>query len=296
MIGCRIVVQEQQGKERADYGSRLIENLSKELSPAFGGGVSVAQLWNFRQFYNTFPNVEILNTLCRELSWSHIRLIMRLSDEKERRYYIEESRNGNWSVRELQRNIKTDAYHRVVSTQGVRESLPVAASTQLKDPCIFEFLGINERVKESKLERAIIDKLQQFLLEMGRGFSFVDRQMHIATELSDFYIDLVFYNYILKCFVLVDLKTTQLSHQDIGQMQMYVNYYKKTQMIEGENEPIGILLCADKDDAVVEMTLGDSVKNVYASKYLTYMPSKEELIKIIRDEKELYELAQENER
>lgn len=277
MIGYRIVVQEQQGKERADYGSRLIENLSKELSPTFGGGVSVAQLWNFRQFYNTFPNVEILNTLCRELSWSHIRLIMRLGDENERNYYIKESRNGNWSVRELQRNIKTDAYHRVVSTQESSETLPVATSMQLKDPYIFEFLGFNERVKESKLEWAIIDNMQQFLLEMGRGFSFVDRQMHIATELSDFYIDLVFYNYILKCFVLVDLKTTQLTHQDIGQMDMYVRMFDQLKRQPDDNPTIGLILCAEKDEIVARYSLLSESKQIYASKYFTVLPSEEEL-------------------
>ena len=168
----------------------------------------------------------------------------------------------------------------------------------MKDPFVLEFLDIkeNEKYLENDLERNILKHLKEFLLELGRGFMFVGSQVRLTLEEDHFYPDLVFYNRILKCFVIIDLKIGKLTHQDIGQMQMYVNYYKKTQMIEGENEPIGILLCADKDDAVVEMTLGDSVKNVYASKYLTYMPSKEELIKIIRDEKELYELAQENEK
>ena len=179
--------------------------------------------------------------------------------------------------RELQRNIKTDAYHRVVSTQGIRESLPVATSTQLKDPYIFEFLGINERVKESKLERAIIDNMQQFLLEMGRGFSFVDRQMHIATELSDFYIDLVFYNYILKCFVLVDLKTTQLTHQDIGQMDMYVRMFDQLKRQPDDNPTIGLILCAEKDEIVARYSLLNESKQIYASKYFTVLPSEEEL-------------------
>ena len=168
----------------------------------------------------------------------------------------------------------------------------------MKDPFVLEFLDIkeNEKYLENDLERNILKHLKEFLLELGRGFMFVGSQVRLTLEEDHFYPDLVFYNRILKCFVIIDLKIGKLTHQDIGQMQMYVNYYKKTQMIEGENEPIGILLCADKDDAVVEMTLGDSVKNVYASKYLTYMPSKEELIKIIKDEKELYELAQENEK
>lgn len=202
---------------------------------------------------------------------------MRLSDENERKYYIEESRNGNWSVRELQRNIKTDAYHRVVSTQRTSESLPVSASKQLKDPYIFEFLGIKEHVKESKLERAIIDNMQQFLLEMGRGFSFVERQMHIATELSDFYIDLVFYNYILKCFVLVDLKTSQLSHQDIGQMDMYVRMFDQLKRQTDDNPTIGLILCAEKDEIVARYSLLSESKQIYASKYFKVLPTEEEL-------------------
>ena len=277
MIGYRIVVQEQRGKERADYGSHLITTLAKELSPSFGGGVSVAQLWNFRQFYNTFPDVEILNTLCRELSWSHIRLIMRIANAAERRYYIEESRNGNWSVRELQRNIKTDAYHRLVSTQMQNAETPTAAQSQLKDPYVLEFLGIPNHVKESKLEQALIDNMQKFLLEMGRGFSFVDRQMHIATEMSDFYIDLVFYNYILKCFVLVDLKTKQLTHQDIGQMDMYVRMFDQLKRQQDDNPTIGLILCAEKDEIVAKYSVLNDSKQIFASKYYTILPSEKEL-------------------
>ena len=277
MIGYRIVVQEQHGTERAEYGSRLIEKLSKELSPSFGGGVSVAQLWNFRQFYNTFPDIEILNTLCRELSWSHIRLIMRLSNATERKFYIEESRNGNWSVRELQRNIKTDAYRRVVSTQVQNNEKPSSALSQLKDPYILEFLGINKREKESKLERAIIDNMQQFLLELGRGFSFVGRQMHIATELSDFYIDLVFYNYILKCFVLVDLKTSRLTHKHIGQMDMYVRMFDQLKRQPDDNPTIGLILCAEKDEIIAKYSVLSESKQIFASKYYTILPSEKEL-------------------
>lgn len=281
MIGYRIVIQEQKGKERAEYGSRLIEKLSRELSDSFGGGISEAQLWNFRQFYNTFPDVEILNTLCRELSWSHIRLIMRLQSADERMYYINEVRNGNWSVRELQRNIKTDAFHRVVATQQSDASKPVvfSANTYVKDPYILEFLGLKPdvKVKERALENAIISNMQQFLLEMGRGFSFVERQMHIATEMSDFYIDLVFYNYLLKCFVLIDLKTTRLTHRDIGQMDMYVRMFDQLKRQSDDNPTIGLILCAEKDEIVAKYSLLSDSTQIYASKYFTILPSEEEL-------------------
>lgn len=281
MIGCRIVMQEQKGKERAEYGSRLIEKLSRELSGSFGGGISEAQLWNFRQFYNTFPDVEILNTLCRELSWSHIRLIMRLSSADERMYYISEAKNGNWSVRELQRNIKTDVFHRLVAAQHYDTSKPIVSSAQayVKDPYILEFLGINPnvKVKESALENAIISNMQQFLLEMGRGFSFVERQMHIATEMNDFYIDLVFYNYLLKCFVLIDLKTTRLSHKDIGQMDMYVRMFDQLKRQSDDNPTIGLILCAEKDEIVAKYSLLSESTQIYASKYFTVLPSEEEL-------------------
>ncbi|MBQ7061677.1 MAG: DUF1016 family protein [Bacteroidales bacterium] len=281
MIGYRIVMQEQKGKERAEYGSRLIEKLSRELSDSFSGGISEAQLWNFRQFYNTFPDVEILNTLCRELSWSHIRLIMRLPNEDERLYYINETKLGNWSVRELQRNIKTDAFHRLIASQHSETSKPAisAIQTYIKDPYILDFLGINPhiKVKERSLENAIISHMQQFLLEMGRGFSFVERQMHIATEMSDFYIDLVFYNYLLKCFVLIDLKTTRLTHRDIGQMDMYVRMFDQLKRQSDDNPTIGLILCAEKDEIVAKYSLLSESTQIYASKYFTVLPSEDEL-------------------
>ena len=213
--------------------------------------------------------------------------------------------NTRLSVRELQRQIGSLLYERLALSANKEKVLELAEKGQVlkqgkdlvKDPFVLEFLDIKENTSylETDLEKNILEHLKEFLLELGKGFSFVGNQVRLTLEEDHFYPDLVFYNRLLKCFVIIDLKIGKITHQDIGQMQMYVNYYKKTQMIEGENEPIGILLCADKDDAVVEMTLGDDVKNVYASKYLTYMPSKEELIKIIQDEKEIYELAQKNE-
>lgn len=278
LIGCRIVLQEQKGESRAEYGAHLIENLSKNLSPEFGGGISVAQLKNYRQFYVTFPDPQIGYTLCSQLTWSHIRLIMRLKSEQERNFYIEQSKLGNWSVRELDRNIKTDTFKRIVANQVV-ENKPATQNLQhIKDPYVLEFLGVNDRkIKEQTLESAIINNMQQFLLEMGKGFSFVDRQMHIATQMSDFYIDLVFYNYVLKCFVLIDLKTTQLTHQDIGQMDMYVRMFDSLKKQPDDNPTIGLILCAEKDEVVAKYSILSESQQIFASKYVTVLPTEAEL-------------------
>lgn len=230
--------------------------------------------------------------------------IKKIDRKEERDFYELESIKSNWGCRELRRQINTKLYDRYLispdknmiineSKKGIIEREPEEI---LKSPYIFEFAGLkeNKNYLETDLESALLSHLTEFLLELGRGFSFVASQQRIKIGAEYYYPDLIFYNRLAKCFVIIDLKIGKLTHQDIGQMQMYVNYYKKTQMIEGENEPIGILLCADKDDAVVEMTLGDEIKNVYASKYLTYLPTKEELIKIIKDEKEIYELSKED--
>lgn len=288
--------------DRAEYGKKLLQYLSEQLTKEFGKGFTVTNLKYMRQFYRAFP---IRHTLCDELSWSHYRLLMRIEDDKARQFYINECVKSNWSVRQLKRQIGVFYYERLLASQdkeSVANEIGISEKVEpkniIRDPYVLEFLGLegNTSFYEKDLEQAIIDHLQKFLLELGRGFSFVARQQKITFDGRHFFIDLVFYNYILKCFVIIDLKLGDLTHQDLGQMQMYVNYYRKTQMIDGENEPIGILLCADKDEAVVEMTLGDNIKNVYTSKYLTYLPSKEELIKIIKDEKELIELAQNNEK
>ena len=275
--------------DRAEYGKRLLEYLSAQLTTEFGQGFTVRNLRAMRQFYCCFP---IRHTLCAELSWSHYRLLMRVPNEKARAFYAEECAKSAWSVRQLERQINTMYYQRLLSS---RDKEPVSAEIQttepkpeyekiVKDPYVMEFLQIkpDTHVFESDLEQALIDHLQQFLLELGRGFSFVARQKRFTLDDQNFYIDLVFYNYILKCFVLIDLKMGQLTHQDIGQMQMYVNYYTRELMNEGDNPPIGIVLCADKSDAVVRYTLPENNSQIFASKYFTYLPTEEELKRELR--------------
>lgn len=275
--------------ERAEYGKNLLQYLSQQLTAEFGKGFSVQGLRNMRQFYCTFP---IRSTLWSELSWSHYKVLMRISNEKERAFYTEECAKSAWSVRQLERQIHTMYYQRLLSSQ---DKAPVIAEIQttepkpeyekiVKDPYVMEFLQIkpDTHVFESDLEQALIDHLQQFLLELGRGFSFVARQKRFTMDGQNFYIDLVFYNYILKCFVLIDLKMGQLTHQDIGQMQMYVNYYTRELMNEGDNPPIGIVLCADKSDAIVKYTLPENNNQIFASKYFTFLPTEDELKRELR--------------
>jgi predicted nuclease of restriction endonuclease-like (RecB) superfamily len=203
---------------------------------------------------------------------------MRLKSEQERNFYIEQSKLGNWSVRELDRNIKTDTFKRIVANQVVENKTATQNLQHIKDPYVLEFLGVNDRkIKEQTLESAIINNMQQFLLEMGKGFSFVDRQMHIATQMSDFYIDLVFYNYVLKCFVLIDLKTTQLTHQDIGQMDMYVRMFDSLKKQPDDNPTIGLILCAEKDEVVAKYSILSESQQIFASKYVTVLPTEAEL-------------------
>jgi predicted nuclease of restriction endonuclease-like (RecB) superfamily len=282
LIGKRIIEQEQHGQERANYGEHLIKELSRYLGDNFGKGFSVANLWNFKKFYLTFPEN---STQCVEnLSWSHIRLIMRLDIEKARDYYLSEARVQNWTVRALERNIKTGYYDRLLSTQ--KSALPdvdtageINTDDLIKDPYVLEFLGLPESIegKESRLESAIIAHLQEFLLEMGRGFSFVGRQFRISTETSHFFIDLVFYNYLLKCFVVVDLKTQKLTHQDIGQMDMYVRMFDDLKRGTDDNPTIGIILCADKDETIVKYSVLQESRQIFASKYKTILPTEAEL-------------------
>lgn len=283
LVGYRIVEEEQHGKKRAGYGEKIIENLSKALNSQPGFEMSEAHLKNCRQFYLTFPKEQIRYTLCSELSWSHLRLIMRLDTEKERNYYINEASGGNWSVRELERNIRTDMYHRVVQNQITSDENKLPAKrkilSQIKDPYILEFLGLKpeQGFSEKGLENAIISNLEKFLLEMGKGFSFVARQMHIKTETQDFYIDLVFYNYILKCFVLIDLKKGALKHQDVGQMDMYVRMFDALKKSPDDNPTIGIIFCADKDESIVKYSVLEESEQIFASKYKTVLPTEEEL-------------------
>ena len=275
--------------ERAEYGKGLLRYLSEKLTAEFGKGFTVANLRNMRQFYMMYQK---RYTLCSELSWSHYRILMRISDDKRRAWYTEECAKSGWSVRQLERQINTMFYERLLSS---KEKDAVAAEIQttepkpeyekiIRDPYVLEFLDLpeNPHFYEKNLEQAIIDHLQKFLLELGRGFSFVARQKKISFDGRHFYIDLVFYNYILKCFVLIDLKLGDLTHQDLGQMQMYVNYYTRELMNEGDNPPIGIVLCADKSNAIVKYTLSENDTQIFASKYMTYIPSEEEFKRELR--------------
>lgn len=270
--------------DRAAYGKQVLQYISDKMTEEFGKGFNVRNLRYMRQFYLTFPK---RNSLRSELSWTHYRMLMKVTDETARTFYVEEAVKAGWSSRQLQRQINTLYYNRILASKD-QESVAAEIQTTVpkpeyekivKDPYVLEFLDLpaNEHYYESELEQALIDHLQKFLLELGRGFSFVARQKHINVDGRHFYIDLVFYNYILKCFVLIDLKTEDLTHQDIGQMQMYVNYYTRKLMNEGDNPPIGILLCADKSDTLVRFTLPEDNTQIYAAKYLPYMPTEEEL-------------------
>ena len=275
--------------DRAEYGKNLLKYLSDRLTAEFGKGYSVQGLRNMRQFYCTFP---IRSTLCSELSWSHYRVLMRISDKTARDFYTEECAKAAWSVRQLERQIHTMYYQRLLASRD-KESVSAEIQTTepkpeyekaVKDPYVMEFLQIkpDTHVYESDIEHALLDHLQEFLLELGRGFSFVARQKRFTVDGQDFFIDLVFYNYILKCFVLFDLKTGTLTHQDLGQMQMYINYYTRELMNEGDKPPIGIVLCAEKNDAIVKYTLPENNDQIFASKYYTYLPTEEELKRELR--------------
>ena len=270
--------------DRAAYGKEVLKYISERLVDEFGKGFDQSNLRSMRRFYRTFP---IRETLSPELSWSHYRLLLQVENEKARTFYAEECVRSSWSYRQLKRQINTMFYERILAS---RDKESVAAEIQktepkpeyekiIKDPYVLEFLELppNEHYYESDVEQALIDHLQKFLLELGRGFSSVARQKHFDIDGRHFYIDLVFYNYITKCFVLIDLKTGDLTHQDIGQMQMYVNYYTRYMMNEGDNPPIGLLLCAKKSDTLVQLTLPEENRQIYAAKYMPYMPTEEEL-------------------
>ena len=270
----RVIVEKQRGSNKAEYGTALIKNLSKKMTKEFGKGFTVANLKNMRQFYLIFQKSYALRS---ELTWTHYRLLMRVENENARNFYIEECIKSNWSTRQLERQITTLFYERLLSSKDKEkvskeiyklEPQIKKAEDIIKDPYVLEFLGLPENTSflEKNLEQALIDHLQKFLLELGRGFSFVARQKRITFDGRHFYIDLVFYNYLLKCFVLIDLKVGDLTHQDLGQMQMYVHYFEEEMMNEGDNPPIGIVLCADKSDSIVKYTLSKNETQVFASK------------------------------
>lgn len=287
-LGQRIVEQEQQGEARAEYGKALITNLSRYLGDTFGKGFSVANLKNFRQLYLTYPDFDELATHCvANLSWSHVRLIMRLENPAERSYYLQEASSQNWSTRLLERNIKSDYYRRVLNHDtSVEKQFVTSPEAFIKDPYVLEFLNLPSDLsgKENLLEQSLINQLQKFLLELGKGFSFVARQMRISTETSHFYVDLVFYNYLLKCFVVIDLKTEKLTHQDIGQMDMYVRMFDDLKRGEDDNPTLGIILCADKDETLVHYSVLSESKQLFASKYQTMLPTEEELAAMLEQD------------
>ena len=290
-VGRRIVEEEQQGKERADYGAFLIRELSRSLSNEFGKGFALANLKNFRQFYLTFPDFEKSYTLRSQLTWSHYRLIMRVDKPEARDFYLREAATQGWSTRQLERNIQTHFYERLLSAPGElhpAETERLRPTDFVKDPYVLEFLHLPENAwgTEKTLESALIENLQQFLLELGKGFSFVGRQFRISTESSHFYIDLVFYNYLLKCFVLLDLKTGKLSHQDVGQMDMYVRMFDDLKRQPDDNPTVGIILCEAKDETVVRYSVLQGSEQLFASKYRLVLPSEEELAREIDRERQ----------
>jgi len=292
-IGEKIFEEEQGAKERAEYGTYLLKYLAEELEPQYGSGFSRRQLELCRQFYRTFP---IANTLYSQLSWSQYKLLIRIESKEKRDFYLAEATKNNWTVRQLERQINSQLFERLLLSKDVASVLAVARNEKqpsdakdiIKDPIVLEFLGLKKESAyyEKDLEIALITHLQEFLLELGNGFSFVARQKRIHLDGDEFFVDLVFYNRLLQCFVLIEIKTTKLTHQDLGQLQMYVNYYDRVEKQAFENPTIGILLCADKNDAVVKYSLPESNKRIVASKYQLYLPSEEQLIKEVKRELE----------
>ena len=294
-IGKRIFEEEQQGKERAEYGTYLIRELSKQIQPEFGSGFSYRQLNWYRQFYRTFPIVSALRT---QFNWTHYKSLISINDEHKREYYIAESSNNNWTSRQLERQINSSLYERLllsndkeaVLSVAKREKSPSESFEIIKDPMVLEFLGLkpNSAYYEKDLEQAIINNLQEFILELGNGFAFIARQKRIHIDGDDFFIDLVFYNRLLQCFVLIDLKIGKLTHQDLGQLQMYVNYFDRVEKVDFENPTIGILLCADKNDSVVRFSLPENNKTILSGKYQLYLPTENQILEELK--KELDEL------
>jgi predicted nuclease of restriction endonuclease-like (RecB) superfamily len=296
-IGEKIVLEEQNGKERASYGKEIIKNISKELTQELGKGFSERNIRGFRQFYLTFQEIEIWQTLSAKLNWSHFQLVMRVSNPQARQYYLNEAAAQGWSVRTLDRNISTLYYQRLLSSQAkniVKNEMIENAKKEddnpldfIKNPTVLEFLNLptNYSYTEAQLEKALIDNLQKFILELGKGFAFVARQEHIATETSDFYIDLVFYNFYLKCFVIIELKTTKITHQDIGQLDMYVRMYDDLKKPKEDNPTIGILLCTETDKTIAKYSVLAENKQLFASKYMPFLPTEQELVEEIERQK-----------
>ncbi len=286
-IGKIIVEEEQNGNARAVYGKATLKNLSKQLTLEFGKGFDESNLRNMRAFYTAFP---IRDTLRHELSWSHYRILSRIDNEEKRNYYLNEAAIKSLNIRQLQREVNSLSFERIVN--HLPENKKPNIQNLIKDPNIFDFLGLSQNAKntERRIETAIINHLQDFLLEFGKGFAFVARQQHIVTDTHDFFIDLVFYNYLLKCFVIVELKADELSHQDIGQLDMYVRMYDDLKRSTDDNPTIGILLCTEKDETIVKYSVLNDQNNLFASKYLLYLPKEEELKQLIEQDRLNFEL------
>lgn len=292
-IGRRIVEEEQQGKERAEYGKKLINALANELTHEFGNGFSARYLRAFRQFYLVVPNYEIWKSRFPNLLWTHVFRTLRVGDETAIRWYLETASKEMWSVRTLERNISTQYYERHFQEPmlpSLQDEKGTQASELIKSPVIAEFLGLKQDVhySESELETAIIEHLQDFIMEMGRGFAFIKRQQLIRTGAQDYYIDLVFYNVVLKCYVLVDLKVGKITHQDVGQMDMYVRMYDELKRTEGDNPTIGIVLCSETDADIARYSILKGNEQIFATKYKLYLPTEEQLRKEIEKQKELF--------
>ena len=306
LIGYRIAVEELAGEERAEYGVEIIKNLSRYLTQKYGKGYDRSNLYHCLRFYKAFP--QIVDTACRQsdirLTWSHYRTLLQVHDETARKWYEKEAYEQTWSVRTLQRNIDTQYYYRMLHTQKkelveneIKELTSKYQNDRLefiKNPVVAEFLGFSQDTDftESDLEKSILSNLQKFLMELGKGYAFVARQQHIHTEKQDYYIDLVFYNYILKCFVLIDLKTEKITHQDVGQMDMYIRMYDELKRSEGDNPTIGIVLCSDTDDDIARYSFLHGNEQLFASKYKLYLPTKEELKAEIETQKAMFYLQQ----
>lgn len=306
LLGERIALEELKGENRAEYGKKVIKNLSKQLTEIYGSGFTKTNLYNFYNFYKTYA--DIFHTVCGKslimyLDWSHFRILLQEENKDARDWYAQESVNESWSVRTLQRNISSQYYYRMLKSpkkdlvRAEMKQLTADYQTQkeefVKDPVILEFLGFseNETLLESTLENSLISNLQKFLMELGKGYAFVGRQMHIHTEKKDYYIDLVFYNFILKCFVLIDLKTESITHQDVGQMDMYVRMFDELKRGEGDNPTLGILLCADTDADIAKYSVLKGNEQLFATKYKFCLPTEEQLRKEIESQKNQYYLA-----
>lgn len=293
LLGKRIFEEEQQGKDRADYGAYLIRNLAEELTPLYGSGFSVRQLEQSRRFYRMYP---IANALRSQLNWTQYRLLIQIEDPCKREYYELESVNNAWTARETERQINAMLYERLLLSNDKesvlavarKERIPESPTEIIKDPMVLEFLGLHRETSyyEKDLEGAILSHLTDFLLEMGKGFSFVARQKRLLLEDDEFFADLVLYNRLLRCFVVIELKTSALTHQDLGQLQMYVNYYDRMEKLPEENPTIGILLCSAKNNTVVKMTLPEDNQTILASEYQLYLPTTQQLIEQVNEVKQ----------